>query len=194
MACRANSQGQWNLRERETNHNIVSSTSTCSLMHSLLDGLLTQLSNYIRHNRGVSQVDCLPNDTFGPLYARIQASYETGVNRTGDAKSAPIPSRVLDSMTLLEGRIVCITGASRGIGRATAIECAKHGASGLILHYYGDKETTEEAEQLKTSIQREYTKCKVVIIAGDIALQETSKKVCIVILSEAEHPTIAFRS
>ena len=32
----------------------------------------------------------------------------------------------------LEGKVILITGASSGIGRATAIECAKMGASLII--------------------------------------------------------------
>ena len=81
------------------------------------------------------------------------------------------------TMSLLSNKYVCITGASRGIGRATALECAKHNASGLILHYYGDEETTKEASQLKNEIETLYQGCKVVIVAGDIAQQETSLNV-----------------
>ncbi len=35
--------------------------------------------------------------------------------------------------TELEGRIIAITGASDGIGRAVAIDCARHGASVILL-------------------------------------------------------------
>ena len=80
-------------------------------------------------------------------------------------------------MSLLAGKVVCITGASRGIGRACAVECAKHGTTGLALHYLGDKETTEEIETLKKEIETTYTHAKVEVIPGDIADPETSTKV-----------------
>lgn len=80
-------------------------------------------------------------------------------------------------MPLLANKIVCISGASRGIGRATASECARHGAAGLVLHYYGDEETTEEALKLQDDIQTEYPNCIVSLVAGDIALPDTSRRV-----------------
>ena len=78
---------------------------------------------------------------------------------------------------LLASKIVCITGASRGIGRACAVECARHGATGLILHYFGDDATTKEVESLKSEIESLHTHCKVVYVPGDIAQRATSLKV-----------------
>lgn len=80
-------------------------------------------------------------------------------------------------MALLAGKVVCITGASRGIGRACASESAKHGAAGLILHYLGDSETTREAQELQGTIMSEHSQCRVVIVAGDIADPKTSTQV-----------------
>ena len=45
--------------------------------------------------------------------------------------------------TKLKDKVVCITGASGGIGRATAIAFAKEGAR-LILHYRRNRESAEE--------------------------------------------------
>ncbi|PPR05712.1 hypothetical protein CVT26_008953 [Gymnopilus dilepis] len=78
-------------------------------------------------------------------------------------------------MSLTPGKIVCITGASRGIGRACAVEFAKQGASGLILHYLGDEITTEEIKVLKKDLEEKGV--RTVIIPGDIALLNTSKEI-----------------
>lgn len=80
-------------------------------------------------------------------------------------------------MSLLTGRIVCITGSSRGIGRGCAVECAKHGAAGLALHYLGDPVTEQEAHSLKQEIENTYPKTRVIVVSGDIAESSTSTKV-----------------
>ncbi|KAJ7225547.1 hypothetical protein GGX14DRAFT_421078 [Mycena pura] len=79
-------------------------------------------------------------------------------------------------MALVSNKIVCITGASRGIGRGCALEFAKHGASGLLLHYYGDAETAAEIAALKQEIESSST-ATVAIVAGDIADPATSSKI-----------------
>ncbi|KAK0506192.1 NAD(P)-binding protein [Armillaria luteobubalina] len=72
-------------------------------------------------------------------------------------------------MALASNKIVCITGASRGIGRGCALEFAKHGASGLVLHYF---ETDEEILALKAEIELYDT--RVVTVYGDISDPATS--------------------
>ena len=52
----------------------------------------------------------------------------------------------------LEGKIILVTGASSGIGRATAIECAKMGASLVI--------TGRDEERLKETFQKIGYICK----------------------------------
>jgi len=69
-------------------------------------------------------------------------------------------------MALLQDKIVVITGSSRGIGRATALECAKQGAH-LVLHYLGDSETTAEVTSLASQI--EVLGRKTVVVPGDIS-------------------------
>ena len=80
-------------------------------------------------------------------------------------------------MALLANKVVCITGASRGIGRACALETAKYGATGLILHYFGDKETESEMQSLKQEVEKINPKAKVVSVPGDISDSATSSKV-----------------
>jgi len=83
-------------------------------------------------------------------------------------------------MALVSNKIVCITGASRGIGRGCALEFAKHGAAGLVLHYFGDAETEAEIASLKEEIENPATypqNPKVVVVPGDIADSATSTKI-----------------
>ncbi|CAK5280521.1 unnamed protein product [Mycena citricolor] len=83
-------------------------------------------------------------------------------------------------MALVLNKVVCISGASRGIGRGCALEFAKHGATGLILHYFGDAETEKEIQSLKHEIESNsaYTqKPKVVVVPGDISDPTTSSKI-----------------
>ena len=47
---------------------------------------------------------------------------------------------------------VRITGSSSGIGRATAIECARNGAR-LVLHHIGDVQSRQDVKTLQDEIQ-----------------------------------------
>ncbi|KAH7117248.1 peroxisomal 2,4-dienoyl-CoA reductase, auxiliary enzyme of fatty acid beta-oxidation [Dactylonectria estremocensis] len=52
---------------------------------------------------------------------------------------------------LLRGKVVVITGSSTGIGRAIALECARHGAK-LVLHHIGDAQSKQDIQTLRTEI------------------------------------------
>ncbi len=47
-------------------------------------------------------------------------------------------------MKELEGKTVLVTGASRGIGAATAVQLARQGASRVVIHYGAYREGAEE--------------------------------------------------
>ncbi|KAF8521502.1 NAD-P-binding protein [Gautieria morchelliformis] len=79
-------------------------------------------------------------------------------------------------MALLTNKIVAITGSSRGIGRACALESAKQGAKGLVLHYLGDPPTTDEVTTLQTVIAHTHG-ALTITVAGDIGEQETSFRI-----------------
>jgi 3-oxoacyl-[acyl-carrier protein] reductase len=51
-------------------------------------------------------------------------------------------------MKLLEGKVVLITGASRGIGKAIAEECASHGAKVAFTYLSSDEKAKKLAEEL----------------------------------------------
>jgi NAD(P)-dependent dehydrogenase (short-subunit alcohol dehydrogenase family) len=64
---------------------------------------------------------------------------------------------------ILDGRTALVTGSSRGIGRATALELAQHGAD-IGLNYVHDKASAESAASEIASMGR-----KVVVVQADIS-------------------------
>lgn len=80
-------------------------------------------------------------------------------------------------MSLLAGKVICITGSSRGIGRACAQQSAVHGATALILHYFGDEATSAEAGSLKQEIEQTHSHTKVITVPGDIGDSNTAANI-----------------
>jgi len=60
----------------------------------------------------------------------------------------------------------------------SALEFVKQGASGLILHYFGDQATTQEIRTLQEEVESKGVRS--VAIPGDMADLQTSKKVCLI--------------
>ena len=69
---------------------------------------------------------------------------------------------------LLENKVVLITGASRGIGRATAIEAARQGAN-VAINTYKDEAVAAEAVAEIEALGR-----KAIIIDADVALPDSA--------------------
>ncbi len=74
-----------------------------------------------------------------------------------DPRSAPLrPDE-------LQGRVILITGASQGIGRAVAISCAQHGAIVLLLGRGGS-----QLNEVHARITSEHGEDRAVIIEFDL--------------------------
>lgn len=69
---------------------------------------------------------------------------------------------------LLENKVVLITGASRGIGRATAIEAARQGANVAINTFRDDAVAAEVVAEIE-ALGR-----KAVVFDADVALPESA--------------------
>jgi 3-oxoacyl-[acyl-carrier protein] reductase len=65
------------------------------------------------------------------------------------------------------GKTALVTGASRGIGAATAITLAKNGVSRVVLHYNGYKQGAEETQAAVKAAGAESD-----VIGGDLATNE----------------------
>lgn len=74
-------------------------------------------------------------------------------------------------MSKLNGKVALVTGGSRGIGRAIALELAKEGAS-VIINYAGNEKA---ALEVKKEINELYNQ-KAIIVKADISKNEDVKE------------------
>ena len=69
---------------------------------------------------------------------------------------------------LLDGKVALVTGGSRGIGRAVAIELAKEGAA-VAINYAGNKAAAEEVQSIITQMGG-----KAMIIQADVSDEKSA--------------------
>jgi glucose 1-dehydrogenase len=70
----------------------------------------------------------------------------------------------------LEGKVAVITGAARGIGRATALELAQQGADVVVF----EREHVEEAESLRSQILALHRRA--IAVFGDVANRQDDER------------------
>lgn len=68
-------------------------------------------------------------------------------------------------------KVALITGSSKGIGKATAIEFAKIGGYKVVINYLTDR---ENAEKLSSYLKQEY-KIETLVIKADVSNEEQVK-------------------
>ena len=68
-------------------------------------------------------------------------------------------------------KVVLITGSSKGIGKATAVEFAKMGRYKVVINYLTDK---ENAEKIANYIEQEY-KTETLVVKADVSDEEQVK-------------------
>src|ERR1700710_2736834 len=72
----------------------------------------------------------------------------------------------------LEDFVVVVTGASTGLGRAIAVECAQRGAKAVVVNY-----ASSAAEAGETARLVEAEGAKAVLVQGDVASDEDCHKI-----------------
>lgn len=73
---------------------------------------------------------------------------------------------------ILRNKVIAITGASQGIGRATALACARQGAS-LVLHHLGTEQTASDIGTLQAELRSIDSSLRHTSFSGDVVLPET---------------------
>lgn len=79
---------------------------------------------------------------------------------------------------LLDGKVALVTGASRGIGRAVAIELAKEGAT-VAINYAGNVAAAEEVKNIITDMGG-----KAMIVQADVSDEQAASEMVEKVIAE----------
>jgi L-rhamnose 1-dehydrogenase len=77
---------------------------------------------------------------------------------------------------LLENKVVIVTGGSRGIGRAIAVECARQGAD-VVVNYWGPNDASYDRDAAGAEVVEEIGLLgrRAIAVEGDVALPSTGQ-------------------
>src|ERR1700730_9918840 len=94
-----------------------------------------------------------PSSIFGAAFAAQNDSAAQNTNVVNVFIRLPCEYQKYNALEVslheeLKGKTALVTGASRGIGRATAIGLARAGASRVVIHYGGYREGAEQTRAL----------------------------------------------
>jgi len=80
-------------------------------------------------------------------------------------------------LKLLDGKVVLVTGGSRGIGRAIALECARHGAD-VVVNYWAENDAQFGRRAAATQVVSDITLLgrRAIAIEGDVGEPGTGQK------------------
>jgi NAD(P)-dependent dehydrogenase (short-subunit alcohol dehydrogenase family) len=72
---------------------------------------------------------------------------------------------------MLDGKVVAVTGAGRGIGRAVALDCAKAGARVVVADYGVEMDGSEPTSEVADAVVAEITAAggEAIAVAGDVS-------------------------
>jgi NAD(P)-dependent dehydrogenase (short-subunit alcohol dehydrogenase family) len=72
---------------------------------------------------------------------------------------------------MLDGKVVAVTGAGRGIGRAVALDCAKAGAKVVVADYGVEMDGSEPASDVADAVVAEIKAAggEAIAVAGDVS-------------------------
>ena len=80
---------------------------------------------------------------------------------------------------MLEGKVIAVTGAGRGIGRAVAMQCAFAGANVVVADYGVGMAGEDPASEIAEAVTKEITEAgfSAVAFAGDVSTMEGGARV-----------------
>jgi len=130
-------------------------------------GILPEIGGNYPSQKEESDRDLLitlaTNKLFEELRSKNQLADDKGFTLEITYVTAKKAEQVNEKGIVLAGRIALVTGASRGIGKAIAIELAKQGADVIVNYNRNDKDALEVVSRIKE------IGCRSIAVKADVA-------------------------